>query len=488
MNKIITTLFSSALFSLTAFADDIDFSNGVFFVNEDWYGHQNSTINYLEPDEPDGNYWHYRVFQTANPDHELGCTNQFGALWNGRFYLIAKQEKDPGASITGGRITVADAANMKVLYQSELIDPSGNQCDGRGFAGYDDHTGYISSSHGVWHFDLDDFEVTGMVEGTENPNGFSEGGNTNAAGALYHGQCGSMVVAEGYLFVAHQTYGLLKVDPKIDKVIDILSMDVVKESAGIGSVVKSLDGMLWCSVAENLDGQGETLPYIVKVDPATMEFEIVEIKDGNYPPANSWYAWTPDGFCASEKTNSLFWNGGDNSWFSNTKIYRYDIDTGVCKKIIDFEELPGNWKLYGCSMRPHPVTDELYLSLFHEFVIPTYMTRRVDRDGKTIKDYEMIENYWFPSLSVFPQSKRNHTDPAQSAVTGIETRNVDIIQVGNVLRAVNAQNKTIDIFNLHGSIVKSVMIDSDNYALSLDLAPGFYVAKIEKQSIKIIIK
>ena len=84
-----------------AAAGDIDYSQGVFIVNEDWYGHQNSTVNYLLPDDPEGNYWHYRVIQSENPGMELGCTNQYGAIWDGRFYLIAKQDKDPGATIQG---------------------------------------------------------------------------------------------------------------------------------------------------------------------------------------------------------------------------------------------------------------------------------------------------------------------------------------------------------------------------------------------------
>ena len=36
-----------------------DYSDGVFFVNEDWYGHQNSTVNFLTNDGE----WIYRVFQ-----------------------------------------------------------------------------------------------------------------------------------------------------------------------------------------------------------------------------------------------------------------------------------------------------------------------------------------------------------------------------------------------------------------------------------------
>ena len=128
MNRSLSIL--SILLTATASAvaaQEADYTRGIIWVNEDWYGHQNSTVNYLMPDDPEGNFWKYRIIQAENPGKELGCTNQYGAIWNDRIYLIAKQDKDPGATITGGRITVADAKTMKILHQQSLIDPSGSQ-------------------------------------------------------------------------------------------------------------------------------------------------------------------------------------------------------------------------------------------------------------------------------------------------------------------------------------------------------------------------
>ena len=162
MNRIMLKSFLavvSALVGAEAAAGETDYTQGILIVNEDWYGHQNSTVNFLVPDDPDGDYWHYRVIQEENPGKELGCTNQYGAVWGDRLYLIAKQEKDPGATITGGRITVADARTLKILHQQSEIDPSGAQCDGRGFVGVDAHKGYVSSSNGIWIFDLDRWKV-----------------------------------------------------------------------------------------------------------------------------------------------------------------------------------------------------------------------------------------------------------------------------------------------------------------------------------------
>lgn len=405
---------------LPAAADNPEYRDGVFFVNEDWYGHQNSTVNWISDDWE----WSYRIFQQANPGKELGCTNQYGQIYGGKFYLIAKQEKDPGASIKGGRITVADARTMQCLFQSDLIDPSGNQCDGRGCLGIDEHKLYISTSNGVWIFDTDNYKVTGMVEGTANPNGSDGKPNTDPSGSLYHGQCGSMVRVGNRVFVAHQSEGLLVVDPYTDKVTDVLTMKPVydllpdpgnakeKKMPGIGSVVLAKDGSLWVSVARDIQGTGATLPYLMRVDPYSLATSIIEVPDGYFPPSNSWYAWTPDGFCASTQNNVLYWNGGSNSWFSGAKVFKYDIDKNEFSKIIDLDkeaeeqglDSKTRWNIYGCSMRVHPVTDRLYISLFHNFQNPTYKLRVTDADGKSIKEVDMISNYWFPSLPVFPDN------------------------------------------------------------------------------------
>ena len=402
---VISAILSVMVMTITA--QEADYTQGIIWVNEDWYGHQNSTVNYLMPDDPDGNFWKYRIIQSENPGKELGCTNQYGAIWDGRIYLIAKQDKDPGATITGGRITVADAKTMKILHQQSLIDPSGAQCDGRGFIGVDKHKGYISTSNGVWIFDLDNYTVTGQVEGSANPNagGDNDKPNSDPTGSLYHGQSGMMVAAADKIFVAHQQYGLLVVDPVADKVTTTLSMDIVQEGAGIGSIVKSKDGFLWLSIAKNLQGTGAFLNYIVRVDPETLDYEIIDIPEGMYPPSKSWYAWTPDAFVASTVQNCLYWKGGPNRWFTGTKIYKFDCDTREQTLFIDLEEEGANWKLYGCAIGVHPTTDEIFMALYHEFGTPTYITRRYSPQGEKIRDYEMIMNYWFPSLPLFPQSK-----------------------------------------------------------------------------------
>ncbi len=406
--KVLKTLLlaSVAAVAPATVAAEPDYTRGIIFVNEDWYGHRNSTLNHLKPDATDGNYWDYCIFRAENPGWELGCTNQYGAIWNGRLYLIAKQDKDPGATVQGGRITVADARSMKVLHQHATIDPSGAQCDGRGFVGVDEHKGYISSSNGVWIFDLDTYTVKGQVEGTANPNAGDDRPSTDPTGSLYHGQTGTMVAAADRIFVAHQQYGLLIVDPVADSVTATISMDIVSEGAGIGSIVKSKDGMLWLSVAKNVQGTGASLPYLVRLDPETLATEVIALPEDMYGPANSWYAWTPDAFVASQVQNCLYWKGGANRWFSGTKIYKFDIGKRELTLFIDLGAEGEDWKLYGCSMGVHPVTDDIYMSLYHEFGTDTYITRRYSASGEKLRDYPMIDAYWFPSLPLFPEGEQ----------------------------------------------------------------------------------
>lgn len=433
-------------------ATEADYTEGIIWVNEDWYGHQNSTVNYLLPEEPNGEYWKYRIIQAENPGKELGCTNQYGAIWHNRLYLIAKQEKDPGATVTGGRITVADAKTMKILHQQSLIDPSGAQCDGRGFVGVDEHKGYISTSNGVWVFNLDTYTVTGQVLGSANPNagGSNDKPNTDPTGSLYHGQSGMMVSAAGKVFVAHQQYGVLVIDTAEDKVSDVISLDIVAEGAGIGSIVKSKDGNLWLSVAKNKQGTGAFLNYIVKLDPETLECEVIAVPEGMYPPSNSWYAWTPDAFVASTVQNCLYWKGGANRWFTGTKIYKFDCDKLEQSLFLDLEQEGANWKLYGCAIGVHPTTDDVYMALYHDFGTPTYITRRYSSTGEKIRDYEMISNYWFPSLPVFPQAK--------SADSGVEPIDYSRCELGSV-------------YNLHGF----KLLDGVAYGDWNGLQSGIYI-------------
>ena len=317
----------------------------------------------------------------------------------------------------------------------------------------------------MWIFDLDTYTVKGMIAGTGNPNAGDDKPNTDPTGSLYFGQSGTMVMASGRVFLAHQQSGVIVIDPVTDTVINTISMNAVSSGAGVGSLVVAKDGSVWASVAKDTKGTGSTLPYLMRIDPKELTTETVALESGVSAPSNSWYAWTPDTFCASELTNTLYWSGGTNSWFTGKQVFKFDIDTRTAKKIIDLDADGEKWKIYGCSMRVHPVTDELYVSLYREFSIPTYITRRYDNTGKKLKDYSMIENYWFPSIPVFPQ-----------ATSG------DNSGIGDITVPTAPQRG--DIYTLSGSCV------GRNVALGdwPSLHSGIYIWKSPSESRKVIIR
>lgn len=383
------------LYSENEPSDEIDYTQGLFIVNEDWYGHQNSTVNFLTNDGE----WIYRVVQRENPGVELGCTNQYGAIYGDRFYLIAKQDKDPGATIQGGRITICDAKTMKVLKQIPVISDAPNT-DGRGFLGVNIHKGYVGTSNGIYILDLDNMEITGSISGTGN-------GTDDAYQGLYGGQIGSMVRVNDHVFAVHQKDGLLVINPETDKVEQTLACP--EEGWGFGSIVLSKDGTLWLSVAD-MSGTGNAANKLVSLDPATLGMMVIDLPDGIYGPANSWYAWTPDCFCASTQHNVLYWNGGQMSWFSNKTIFKYDIDKDEFSTFIDLNSDPDGWSLYGCSFRIDPVTDDAYASLFKSFGSTDYVLRKYSDQGEILADYPMEANYWFPSIPVWPDNAEPELD------------------------------------------------------------------------------
>lgn len=435
--------------ALTSEPVQVDYSKGTFIVNEDWYGHQNSTLNFLTDDGE----WIYRVIQKENPGVELGATVQYGAIYGDKFFIIAKQPKDPGASIMGGRITICDAKTMKVLKQIEniAVDDNGSSiADGRGFLGVDEHKAYVGSSNGIYVLDLDSLKITGSVSGAGND-------SDDPYQQLYGGQIGNMVRVNNRVFAVHQKNGLLIINPATDEVEKTVE---APEGWGFGSVVLSKDGNLWLSLAAS-SGSGQADTRIVKLNPATLEQTIIECPEGIFGPANTWYAWTPDCFCASKQNNVLYWNGGNSSWFSGKTVYKYDIDSNTFSTFIDYNDDPDGWQIYGCSFRVNPVTDEAIVSLYKGYGDPTYVVRKYNNEGKQTAEYSMISNYWFPSLPVFPDNEA----PVVADISPVSITTDDGTTV-------SLKDVATDADNMDAAIVKTVKKVSDEKVLKAEMADG----------------
>lgn len=390
MKKIFTPAAAAILAALTFAAplsaqEEKEYTDGVFVLNEGWYGHENASINYLNADGT----WDYRVLQQANgTDVQLGCTGCFATIADGRMYIVSKQAQDPGASVEGARLTVCDAKTMKRL---AAVKTFGDDADGRGFLAVPElHRGYASTSNGVYVFDLDTYENLGVVSGTE-----------NGSGSLYAGQMGNMIFDNGRILAVNQDKGLVVIDAVTNAVTSTINAE--EDGWAYGSIVRSKDGQIWLSVAST-DGMGSTQNYLRRFNPETQQLEKIDIPDDLYAPANSWYAWTPDCFCASAKSNCLYWNGGSSSWFSAQTIIKYDIDANTFSKIIDLEADGDNAYVYGSCCRVNPETDDLYIGVTVGMYSNNTQLRVYSNTGELKNTYAMTENYWFPELPVFPAS------------------------------------------------------------------------------------
>ena len=433
MRRIITLFIALAAIVPLLRAEDAepDYTGGVFILNEDWYGHQNSTINYLSPSSE----WDYRVFQKVNPGKELGGTSQYGAIFDGRLYIISKQEKDPAAAVVGGRITVCDARTMECIAQIPVIaaDSAGKSvADGRAFVGITPEKGYVSTSNGIYPFDLERLAVDDMIPGT--------GGGKS----LYADQCGMMVSpGDGYVYAVHQKKGLLVIDAEADTVVRTVAAPV--------DIVNGVE------------------------------------KQRGFGAPSSWYAWTADAMCASSVENRLYWKKQGAGWFTNSVICCYDIDNDEFNPSF-FDTQSIGWYLYcGAAFRLHPVTDEMYCTLYQGTLSQSYLTLRLSNRGEVLEQYEMIDNYWFPAMPVFPESG-NGGATAVGLVNDAPDATVCYDPHARVLRICSDAVADITVCGMTGAVLwREVAVQGETFINAAGWADGLYLVRVNGRVHKVII-
>lgn len=389
----------------------VDYTKGVFMVNEDWFGHNNSTTNYLTRD---GKF-------VYNNTTEIGATACFGAAWGNRYYIIAKQAKDDGSKVEGGRITICDANTMRIIKQ--IKDINGNE-DGRSFCGVDEHKAYVSTSRGIYTLNLDELTVGAAVKN-------ADGGDANL------GLCGNMVRLGDYVYATEYGKSLRIIDCNTDRIVATIS------SAKVYSITMSKDGQLWVSTDKGIS----------RVNTESRQLETISLPEGINVPANSNGAWCPDGLCASMQNNVIYWTSV--SW-NILKVFKYDIDNNEFAKVIDLTNDADKWKMYSASnLRVDPVTDNLYVSLFKDFGSQDYAVRIYDNNGTQLNEYELTQkNFWFPGMFVFPDVE----DPIAGKIDAVNVEENQEVKV-------DLATVCSDADNFQAAIIKTVKsVDKENIA------------------------
>ena len=387
-----------------------DYTKGAFIVNEDWFAHNNSTVNYLTHD---GKF----VYKNTT---EIGATACFGAAWGNRYYIIAKQAKDGGAQVEGGRITVCDANTMRIIKQ--IKDIGGK--DGRSFCGVDEHKAYVSTTGGIYTLNLDELTVGTAVK------------NADGSDAKL-GECGNMVRLGDYVYATEYGNSLRIIDCNTDRIVATIS------SAKVYSITMSKDGQLWVSTDKGIS----------RVNTETNKLETISLPEGINVPANSNGVWCPDGLCASMQNNVIYWTSV--SW-NILKVFKYDIDNNEFAKVVDLTNDADKWKMYSASnLRVDPVTDNLYVSLFKDWGSQDYAVRIYDNKGTQLNEYELTQkNFWFPGMFVFPDVE----DPIAGKIDAVTVEENKEVKV-------DLANVCSDADNFQAAIIKTVKdVDKENIA------------------------
>lgn len=394
----------------------VDYTQGLFLVNEDWYGWDNGTVNFLTSD----GRWVYRAFRRENPGETLGVTTQYGAIYGGRFFFVSKQANNTAGTSTGGRLVVADALTLKRV---AAFDEIGG--DGRSFVGVDEHTAYIGTSSGITRLDLESMSLGETIAGI--------GGE----GGLYAGQIGAMVRAGSYVFAAKQSVGVLVIDAATH------TLHVTIDLPTISTLTLGRDGGVWAADATSL----------VRIDVATLETRSRLLPD-NCRVSSTWGAWNAGSLCAAYRNNFLY--------FANEKgnqIARYHIPTDELDA--DFFTLPDQDKAYvqqfqGAGLRVDPRNDRLIVTATQSGYLSHYMNNWVHvvdgLSGELLGTIELEPYYWFPALPVFPDN--------EAPVIALPDR----LSIGREPVKISLLEAVTDADNLSASIVSAVEVEDSSVA------------------------
>jgi len=348
MKKFLLSIFTIVAIQ-TSFAQTKEYTNGVFILNEDWFGHANGSINFMNPDYSID----YNIYKTANTNEELGVTPPFATIYGDNFFIVSKQ---------GNRLVVADSKTLQKKASFETIGG-----DGRSFVGVDAKTGYLGTSSGLYLFDIENLKLGSLIEGADK-----------------FGALANIIRTSTYVFAVTQKGGILVIDPNTHKIKQTIAGSFI-------SVIQSKDGNVWGALANKL----------VKINPVTLETTEISIPTKTIP--NTWGAWNAGSFSASTQDNSIYFLSGIN-------VVKYDVTNNKFEET--FIEIPGQdttpkETYYGAGLRIDPLTNELVLTTIGSGWGTNSQINYVHRfsdNGSLKKSVKLSEYYWFPSMPVFPDN------------------------------------------------------------------------------------
>ena len=408
--------------------EDYTFTNGIIFVNEDRFGPNQGSINYYNYDY---NEMEYNVYAIVNPDTKLGVTTQYGQLFGNHLFLVSKQANSTEASgnTMGSRLAVLDAVSLK--QQGSLLrfgESPDSIYDGRAYCAVTNEKGYVSTSAGIFVFDVPSMSVTGAIDGTLS----SAKGDYNS---LYRDQCGDMVRFGQFVFAVQQGKGLHVIDPATDAIVTTLPFP------NIVTVFVTAGGNLY--VANNsreiYDYSGG--PYeanFTRIDPVTLQVAEVYTLDGTRGAMSSWGAWRPCMVCVDPHAERVYYNYDEYQNYISSYDFTTHTFTDVLITLPEGVEI--NWDgtherqgLYASAISFDPHTGDMvvqtteaaplsYQNFNHNWVL-FYDANTLEQK----REVRLQDAYWFPSMAVYPDVCAPSVSIAERNLPQGETEVIDLL-------------------------------------------------------------
>ena len=480
--KKLTLLFCIIVSVLCTNIKAQDYTNGAYVLNEDWYGHNNSTLNFWNPT---ASTIDYLIMQMANNyEYSLGCTAQYGQLYGDYIVITSKQDRDPGepADVQSGRITILNRKTLKPIGDEihPLISVNENDksdADGRGVCFVNNEKFYVGTSNGIYVFKWNDkgkvftWDSEAIIDGTGNEliTG-DEISNADGLGPLYKNQIGMMLRTQDYVFAIKQDLGVMVIDPETDEVVDIIE-------GCFSTMAQSKDGNIWVGVNYQEEGYESNLQYpygwngnawngsqLMCIDQYTLETRYVDLEVGGVP--QSWYAWTAGTLTASNTENALYFvytdpSAGQINWFRNCNLYRYDIDKNECEEIYNSET--DNLYFYGGAIQCNPKDGNIYAALYIGENIATqdWVYAIINNKGEMQQYQTPIKRYWYPAMFIFPDNEA----PVVEHLSDVEIADENPIEI-------TLADKVKDVDSNNASIIKSINKVADESIVKAEIVKG----------------
>ncbi len=406
--------------------EDVDYTNGFFILNEDWYGHNSSSINFYSFDNNDKVY--YRVFQAENSGYNLGNTSQYAQIFGGKMFIMSKQEYNE----TGGRLIVADASTMERMAAFETL---GNIGDGRAFVGVSPSKGYIGGSDGIAVFDIDNLEIGDQIDGISS-------------------QVGDMLRYGSYVFAAVENKGVYVIDTATDQL-----KQVIDGTSAVTTLFVTASGALY---AATTDSNAE----FIKINPVTFETETIDIEDGDCVKS-TWGAWRSGSIACDPDEDIVYYLPSVGFWGNPTTVSKYDFTTGEYTK--EFVTLPGDVTevIYGTGIGLEPTNNQIILTTNKDGAGSADKNNRLHfidpSTGEIKKTVTLEDSYWFPAMLVFPDHS-NIQDFSSTTAKNIEiTYNQEAVTIqfdaSTMLPESFSGNKNLVVYD-------ATIDNTDNFSVS----------------------